>query len=82
MRLIYTLILTLTLVGCVSVEKHSGSEIRAGMSRQEVHTGWGQPTSSPDVLHDVWQTPSARLLVTYDKDGKVADYRWSYESSH
>jgi hypothetical protein len=81
MRLIYAFILTLLLVGCVS-DKKGGGEVRAGMSRQEVHSAWGQPTSSPDALHDVWQTPTSRLLVTYDADGKVADYHWNYERSH
>lgn len=74
MRLFCTLILALMMVGCISVEKHTGSAVQSGMSRQEVHAAWGQPTGSPDALHDVWKTPNSwKRLVTYDAEGKVTN---------
>ena len=82
MKTVLALLLTALLVGCVSHSKHSGAELKQGMTRAEVHSAWGVPTRAEGIAKEYWERGNSVLEVSYNSEGCVVDYHWKSKTTY
>ena len=82
MKHVPALLLAALVSGCVTYSNRPAAELRVGMTKSEVHSGWGSPNRSAGDTKEYWQRDNSALEVTYDPEGRVVDYKWTGKSTH